>query len=86
MKSHEEIERRINQIRRLMELHLKVQEERFEVKEFEQQISGYIPTREEMERYWEESDPLSYKAYKDGYNQGLMEGMLEALEWILKKD
>ena len=83
MKSQEDIKRRINQIRRLMDLHIEKQGERFDVAQSDT-MSGYTPTREELERYWEDSDPISYQAYKDGYNQGLMEGMLEVLEWVLQ--
>ena len=69
-----------------MELRLKHQAEGFGIPQRSLQISGYTPTREEIERYWEESDPLGYQAYRDGYNQGLMEGMLEILEWVQKQD
>ncbi len=86
MRSKEDIERRIKQIRRLMELHLKKQAEGFEIIQRPLEISGYTPTREEIERYWEDSDPLGYRAYRDGYNQGLMEGMLEVLEWVQQQD
>jgi hypothetical protein len=84
MKSQEDIQKRTNQIRRLIDLHLKKQAEGIAALQQPLQTSGYIPTREEIEKYWEDSDPLGYRTYRDGYNQGLMEGMLEILEWVQK--
>ena len=51
MRTPEDIQRRIIQIRKLMELHLKKQAEGFEIMQQPLQISGYTPTREEIERY-----------------------------------